>query len=62
MTMMVKKMPMDSVMPAFWNVERIPEAAPRRLPGTAFMMPAVFGAANRPMARPLSSSSGANIA
>ena len=57
--MMVKNSPIESVIPEFWNVERIPEATPRRLAGTAFMMPAVFGAANRPMARPFASSSNA---
>ena len=58
--MMLKNRPMDSVIPAFWNVERIPDATPRRFGGTAFITPAVFGAANKPMARPLQSSSSAN--
>ena len=28
-TISEKKMPIDSAMPEFWNVERIPEAEPR---------------------------------
>ena len=44
-------------MPVFWNVARMPEAAPRWRAGTLFMIPVVLGAANRPMPTPLSSSS-----
>jgi hypothetical protein len=35
-------------MPAFWKVDRMPEAAPRWAAGTALMMEAVFGAENIP--------------
>src|SRR6266581_1066047 len=41
-----KKTPMDSDMPEFWNVERIPDAAPRCLAGTLLMIADVFGEAN----------------
>ena len=47
-------------MPVFWNVARMPDAAPRWSAGTAFMIPVVFGAANSPMPMPFSSSSAAN--
>src|SRR6516165_6399558 len=47
-TMSEKKMPIDSTMPEFWNVARIPDAAPRWRAGTLFMMPVAFGAAKRP--------------
>jgi len=55
-----KKMPMDSDMPEFWKVDRIPEAAPRSWAGTEDMMAAVFGAANRPDPIPLPRISSAN--
>ena len=48
-----KKTPMESTWPAFWNVARMPEAAPRRLAGTLDMTSDVFGAENRPPPRPL---------
>src|ERR1700749_3747728 len=48
-----KKMPMDSDMPEFWKVDRIPDAAPRSWAGTEDMMAAVFGEANRPDPIPL---------
>ena len=51
--MSVKKMPMDSDMPEFWNVERIPDAAPRSPAGTLLMIAEVFGEANRPEPSPL---------
>ena len=46
-----KKIPMDSTKPEFVNVASMPEAAPRCLGGTLFMMAAVLGAANRPEPR-----------
>ncbi len=52
-TISEKKTPMDSTMPAFWKVARMPEAAPRMLAGTLDMTSDVFGAANRPPPRPL---------
>src|SRR6266567_3305698 len=55
-----KKMPMDSDMPEFWKVDRMPEAAPRWCAGTEDMMAAVFGAANRPELTPLPKISSAN--
>src|SRR6202012_2060260 len=48
-----KKMPMDSDMPEFWKVDRMPDAAPRSWAGTEDMIAAVFGAANRPEPTPL---------
>src|SRR2546421_10626740 len=55
-----KKMPMDSDMPEFWNVDRMPDAAPRWCAGTEDMMAAVFGAANKPEPTPLPKISSAN--
>ena len=48
-----KKMPIDSDMPEFWNVDRIPEAAPRCSAGTLLMMAEVLGEANSPEPTPL---------
>ena len=53
-------MPMDSDVPAFWQVARMPEATPRRDGGTAPMIADVFGAENMPWPMPLTSSSAAN--
>ena len=53
-TISVKNSPIDSGIPALPNVTLMPEAAPRSLAGTEFMIEEVFGATNRPMARPLS--------
>ena len=47
-----KNSPMDTSMPLFWKVARIPEAAPRWRAGTEFMIPVVFGAAKRPKPMP----------
>ena len=55
-----KKMPMDSDMPEFWKVDRMPDAAPRCWAGTADMMAAVFGEANSPEPIPLPKISSAN--
>src|SRR5882757_5953512 len=48
-----KKMPMDRDMPAFWNVDRMPDALPRWLAGTLLMIAEVLGEANRPEPTPL---------
>src|ERR1700740_2863710 len=55
-----KKMPMDSDMPEFWKVDRMPDAAPRSLAGTEDMIAAVLGAATRPEPIPLPKMSSAN--
>jgi len=44
---------MDSDIPEFWNVDRMPDAAPRYLAGTLLMMADVLGDANRPEPSPL---------
>ena len=53
-------MPMDSSMPAFMKVARMPEAAPRSCGWTLPMMALVLGAANSPEPMPLSAISAAN--
>src|ERR1700729_2180590 len=55
-----KKMPIDSDMPEFWNVDRMPDAAPRWWAGTEDMIAAVLGDANRPEPTPLPKISSAN--
>src|SRR2546429_594210 len=55
-----KKMPMDRDMPEFWNVDRMPEADPRCLAGTALMIAEVLGEANSPEPIPLPKMSSAN--
>src|SRR6202007_934742 len=55
-----KKMPIDRDMPEFWNVERMPEAAPRCRAGTLLMIAEVLGEANRPEPIPLQKMSSAN--
>src|SRR5579875_446906 len=55
-----KKMPIDSDMPEFWKVERMPEAAPRCRAGTEDMIEEVFGAENSPEPMPLPKISRAN--
>ena len=47
-----KKIPMESAVPEFWNVARMPEAAPRRRAGTLLMIDDVLGAANIPLPMP----------
>jgi hypothetical protein len=47
-TIKAKNTPIDNDVPAFWNVERIPDAAPRWFAGTLPMMDDVFGAENIP--------------
>ena len=48
----LKKTPIDSTMPVFWNVARMPEAWPRWAGGTEFMMAVVFGGTKTPMPTP----------
>src|SRR5579863_6066589 len=55
-----KKIPIDSDMPEFWKVERMPDAAPRLWAGTEDMIAAVLGEANRPEPMPLPKISSAN--
>ncbi len=55
-----KKMPIDRTKPEFWNVASMPEAAPRCLAGTLFMIAAAFGAENRPIPAPARKISPAN--
>ncbi len=55
-----KNTPIDSAVPEFWNVERIPDAAPRWRAGTLLMIEAEFGALNMPTPIPLSVISAAN--
>ena len=47
-------------MPEFWNVERIPDAAPRCRAGTLLMIADELGAPNMPTPIPLSAMSSAN--
>ena len=47
-------------MPVFWNVERMPDAAPRSRAGTDPMIEDEFGAANMPLAMPFSAMNSAN--
>ena len=51
---------MDSAVPEFWKVERMPEAAPRCRAGTLLMIDEVLGAANIPLPIPLAAMSRAN--
>ncbi len=44
----------------FWNVARMPDAAPRCSGGALFMMPVMFGAENMPVPMPFSSRSAPN--
>src|SRR5271163_3278791 len=55
-----KKMPMDSDIPEFWKVDRMPDATPRFCAGTEDMIAAVLGEANRPEPTPLPKISRAN--
>lgn len=55
-----KNTPIDSAVPEFWNVDRIPEATPRWPGGTLLMMAEVFGAENMPCPTPLANSRAAN--
>src|SRR4029079_3971782 len=55
-----KKTPIESAVPVFWNVERMPEAAPRWDAGTLLMMDAELGALNMPTPSPFTVISAAN--
>jgi len=50
--MSVKNRLIESGMPTFWKVTRMPEATPRWRAGTLFMIAAVLGEANSPIATP----------
>jgi hypothetical protein len=50
---------MDSAVPEFWNVERMPEAAPRCRAGTLPMIEEELGAANIPLPIPFAAMSSA---
>ena len=54
-----KNTPMDRAVPEFWNVERMPEAAPRCRAGTLPMIEEEFGAANMPLPIPFTAMSAA---
>jgi len=47
-TISAKNTPMDSAVPEFWNVDRMPEATPRCSAGTLPMIDDVLGAENIP--------------
>ena len=48
-----KKTPIDSAIPEYWNVDRIPDATPRSAAGTLSMIEEVFGAENMPCPMPV---------
>ncbi len=54
-----KKTPIESAVPEFWNVARMPEATPRWRAGTLLMIDDVLGAANMPLPMPLAAMSSA---
>ncbi len=56
----MKNTPIDSAVPEFWNVARIPEAAPRCSAGTLPMIAEELGAANIPPPIPFNAMSRAN--
>ena len=58
--MIEKNTPVDTAVPEFWNVERIPEATPRYWAGTLLMIDDVLGAANMQLPIPLAAISTAN--
>ena len=55
-----KNTPMDSAVPEFWNVERMPDATPRCRAGTLPMIEDELGEANIPLPMPLAAMSSAN--
>jgi hypothetical protein len=55
-----KNAPMDSAVPEFWNVDRIPDAAPRCRAGTLLMIEEELGAANMPPPIPFAAVAGRN--
>ncbi len=56
-----KKTPMETAVPEFWKVARMPEATPRSRGGTLPMIEEELGEANIPLAMPLSAISSAKI-
>lgn len=52
---------METAVPEFWNVARMPEATPRSGAGTLPMIEEELGEANMPLAIPLSAISSAKI-
>jgi hypothetical protein len=52
-----KNTAIDSAVPEFWKVERIPDAAPRCPAGTLPMIEEEFGAANMPLPIPFAAMS-----
>jgi hypothetical protein len=52
-----KNTPIDSAVPEFWNVERIPEATPRCRAGTLPMIEEELGVANMPLPIPFAAMS-----
>jgi hypothetical protein len=56
----VNTTPIDTAVPEFWNVARMPEAAPRSRVGTLPMMEEEFGEANIPEPIPFTATSSAN--
>src|ERR1700751_4502237 len=56
----VNTTPMETAVPEFWKVERIPDAAPRSRAGTEPMIEDEFGAANIPLPIPFSAMNSAN--
>ena len=58
----MKKTPIESTLAELTNVASMPAPAPRWVGGSAFITPALFGAANRPIPIPFSSRIAANHA
>jgi hypothetical protein len=56
----VNTTPMDTAVPEFWNVARIPDAAPRSAAGTLPMIEDEFGEANMPDPIPFRATNRAN--
>src|SRR5487761_1618275 len=56
----VKTTPMDTAVPEFWNVARIPDAEPRLRGGTLPMIEEELGEANIPLPIPFRATSSAN--
>ena len=55
-----KNTAIETAVPEFWKVERMPEAAPRCRAGTLPMMEEELGEANMPLPIPLAAMSRAN--
>jgi hypothetical protein len=56
-----KKAPMDSAVPEFWKVARMPDATPRWPAGTLLIIDEALGAANMPLPIPFAARSRAKI-